>query len=277
MSTGSSPAYTVRAGSTDNTIKVEFTAIGTMNGGQVSLELPTGWGDMQDDDADEPNYVTVAAARGGTLDSSNDAYVGRDVVVANLEDFGKDDTVTFTISNAEAPSDIGIDAFIVRSAGSADGSLVVLGGDAKQSADAAEADLLGKIYWIEKGGIEDAFDRDDGDIADGKLRVEVVSAADGTGEATYEIRNSSSQPGKYDGSDTDTQEVHAGDTSVYLFFTYTPHETIVNGELRFTVPSNWSIPQEDDQGDSTVTPILKRGGTLTSDPLIFQEHLGRFP
>ena len=50
-----------------------------------------------------------------------------------------------------------------------------------------------------------------------------------------------------------TQEVHAGDDSVYLLFTYTPSETITDGELRFTVPTNWSIPQEDDQGEHGYT------------------------
>ena len=128
MSTGTSPAYTVRAGRVHNTITVTFTAAGTMNGGQVALERPDGWGDMQEEDADEPNYVTVTA-RGGTLDSTNASYVGREVVIANLEDFGKDDTVTFTISNAEAPSDLGVDAFVVKSAGSRDGALTELVGD----------------------------------------------------------------------------------------------------------------------------------------------------
>ena len=93
----------------------------------------------------------------------------------------------------------------------------------------------------------------DPDEVDGKMRVNVISAADGTGVATVEIRNSSSPTGKYDGSADVTQEVHAGDTSVYLLFTYTPHETITDGELRVTVPTNWSLPQEDDQGEAGYT------------------------
>ena len=251
MSTGTSPAYTVRAGRIENTITVTFKAAGTMNGGQVSLERPDGWGDMQEGDADEPNYVTVTAS-GGTLDSANTSYVGREVVIANLEDFGKNNTVTFTISNAEAPSDIGVDVFVVKSAGSRDGRLTELGGDAKQPDNATDADLLGKIYWIELGGNEDAFDRGTDD-ANGKLRVAVVSAADGTGVATVEIRSSNNPSAKYDGADVATQEVHAGDDSVYLLFTYIPGETIRDGELRFTVPTNWSIPQEADQGEHGYT------------------------
>ena len=258
MSTGTA----IRAGSTDNTITVTFKAPGTMSGGQVGFELPNSdWGAMQEDDDDEPNYMHVKAGNGGTLDASNPAYVGREVVIANLENFEKGDTVTFTYgygsgdkSGAEAPSEIGVDAFVISSAGSRSGSLVELAGDAKQPPDKDEDELLGKIYWVEAGGDKDAFDRGT-DTANGKLRVNVVSAADGTGEATVEIRNSSSPTGKY-GIDADgdpdkdavTQQVHAGDTDIYLLFTYTPHETITTGELRFTVPTGWTIPQEDDQG-----------------------------
>ena len=39
---------TARAGSTDNTITIVYTADGTMSGGQVAFEIPEGWGDMQD-------------------------------------------------------------------------------------------------------------------------------------------------------------------------------------------------------------------------------------
>ena len=223
-----------------------------MSGGQVAFEIPDGWGDMQDSNADDLNHVAIRAGSGGTLDASNSSYVGRRIAVANLEDFEKGDTVTFTYTNAEAPGDIGIGAFVVLSAGSADGSAVVLGGDAKQPDNAAEEDLLGKIYWVELGGNAAAFDRNV-DEADGKLRVKVISAGDGTGVATVEIRNSSSPTGIYDGAEAATQEVHAGDTSVYLLFTYSPHETITDGELRFTVPTNWSIPQEDDQGEAGYT------------------------
>ena len=75
--------------------------------------------------------------------------------------------------------------------------------------------------------------------------------------ATVEIRNSSSPTGIYDGADAATQEVHAGDTSVYLLFTYTPHETITDGELEVTVPAEWTIPKRMTKA-KPVTPILKR-------------------
>ena len=233
---------TARAGSTDNTITIVYMAAGTMNGGQVAFEIPTGWGDMQDDNAQANNHVSIRAGGGGTLDATNPAYVGRRIAVANLEDFEKGDTVTFSYTKAEAPGDIGIWPFLVSSAGAspidAGRDLMALAGETAIPANSTDEDLLGALY------------KDDG----GKLRVKVISAADGTGEATVEIRNSSSPMGKYDGSDVDTQEVHAGDTSVYLLFTYTPHETITDGELEFTVPTGgWTTPQEDDQGEAGYT------------------------
>ena len=249
MTTGTSPPHTVRAGRIENMIRVTFTAVGTMNGGQVALETPAIWGDMQENDEDEPNYVEVTV-RGGTLDETNASYVGREVAIANLEDFGKNNTVTFTISNAEAPSDLGVVAFVVKSAGSRDGILTELVGDGPEPENAADTDLLGQIYWEEDYSTADdqtVFDEPP-DVRNGKLRVEVVSAADGTGVATVEIRQSNNAPAKYDGADVETQEVHAGDDSVYLLFAYTPSETISDGEMRFTVPTGWSPPQEHDQG-----------------------------
>ena len=257
ISTGTSPAYTVRAGSVDNTITVVYTAAGSMNGGNVSLGIPDSWGDMQADDSKAPNYVTVTA-RGGSL-SSTPAYVGRRVAVANLNQFGMGDTVTFTYGagsgdkkGAEAPSDVGVGAFVVSSDGGSDQTInpIPLAGDAEQPANAVDADLLGKIYWIDDNS-DDKFTRAN-DTANGRLRIKVVSAADGTGVATFEVRNSSNF-GRYDAGSTDMYEVHAGDDSVYLLFSYTPTQTIEDGELRFTVPGDWTIPQEDDQGEHGYT------------------------
>ena len=59
---------------------------------------------------------------------------------------------------------------------------------------------------------------------------------------------SKSGDGLYDG-ETDVDEkmmqVHAGDDSTYLVFTYTPSQTIAEGQLRFTVPGTWTPPQRD--------------------------------
>ena len=88
---------------------------------------------MSDDD--DLNHVAIRAGNGGTLDSLKPLLCRQKIVVANLEDFEKGDTVTFTYTNAEAPGDIGIGAFVVSSAGSADGSLVVLGGEKARPAN----------------------------------------------------------------------------------------------------------------------------------------------
>ena len=37
--------------------------------------------------------------------------------------------------------------------------------------------------------------------------------------------------------------VHAGDTGTYLLFTYTPSQTIENGQLKFQTQGAWSDPQ----------------------------------
>ena len=238
---------TARAGSTDNTITIKYTAAGTMSGGQVAFEIPANWGDMQGSNAQENNHVSIQVS-GGTLDATNPAYIGRRIAVANLERFEKGNTVTFTYSNAEAPSVIGIEPFLVSSAGAspidAGRDLMALAGKTALPTNWTDEDVLGALY------------KDDG----GRLRVKVISAADGTGEATVEIRNSSSPTGKYGinaegeaDADAVTQQVHAGDTSVYLLFTYTPHETITDGELEFTVPADWTIPQGDDQGKAGYT------------------------
>ena len=61
---------------------------------------------------------------------------------------------------------------------------------------------------------------------------------------TREIRATERGEALYDGSTTTkTKEVHAGDGGTHIRFTYTPTETIRNGELKFLVPGDWSSPQ----------------------------------
>ena len=71
-----------------------------------------------------------------------------------------------------------------------------------------------------------------------------------------EIRGSDHE-GKYgidaDGeanADAITRQVHAGSTGTYLLFTYSPSQTIEDGELRFTVDPDWSPPQDTGAGRS---------------------------
>ena len=56
-----------------------------MDGGAVSLERPTGWGNFQADDATTANYVEVEVVSGRGKISTVD--VGPDIVIANLETF----------------------------------------------------------------------------------------------------------------------------------------------------------------------------------------------
>ena len=64
--------------------------------------------------------------------------------------------------------------------------------------------------------------------SEGELRLDVVGAAGGTGDAVV-----------------DTEDVRAAEP-VTLTFTYTATQTITNGLLKFTVPGGWSHPQTDD-------------------------------
>ena len=69
-------------GVTDEEITVDFTAVGSMDGGAVRLVIPENWGDLQDDDATEANYVEVDVVTGrGTAE----ANVADRAVIATLE------------------------------------------------------------------------------------------------------------------------------------------------------------------------------------------------
>ena len=43
----------------------------------------------------------------------------------------------------------------------------------------------------------------------------------------------------------DSMRIHAGDMGTYLMFTYTPSQTIQNGQLIFEAPGEWTDPQND--------------------------------
>ena len=76
---------------------------------------------------------------------------------------------------------------------------------------------------------------------------------------------------KYDGDydyDGDTatltgNQLHAGDAekSANLLFTYTPIETIIDGELKFSVPSGWDYPQTDSPSTAGFT-VVDSGGRI---------------
>ena len=61
----------------------------------------------------------------------------------------------------------------------------------------------------------------------------------------------------------ESMRVHAGDTGTYLKFTYTPSQTIEDGELKFQVQDGWSKPQ-DNQGTPGYTELIPTGSADVS-------------
>ena len=120
----------VRAGSDDQEITVDFTAAGTMDGGAVRLVIPDGWGNLQDDDSTLANYVQVSVRNGGKAT----ANVANRAVIANLTGVEAGSVVRFsygggtvksrngaeaqaTIASAKAPAE-----FEIESDGDGDGA-----------------------------------------------------------------------------------------------------------------------------------------------------------
>ena len=54
-------------------------------------------------------------------------------------------------------------------------------------------------------------------------------------------------------------QVHAGDDSAYIVFTYEPAQTIAEGQLRFSVAPGWSLPQNDSTGAEGYTYLDSAG------------------
>ena len=242
----------VKAGSNDKEITVEFKAAGTMDGGAVRLVTPPGWGTLQDDDATEANYVEVDVSSGRGTATAN---VGSNAAVAYLEGLVKGSVVKFTYgggtvdsrNGAEVQSSIAVAdpaKFIIETDGDGDSIFVNVRGIQRTKAAIkvttdAKTIPLGVVY------------RD----LPGELRVEVVGADDGSGTAEVEIVNTGQpddamylddEDSDSDGDKTELVEgmrIHAGDMGTYLMFTYTPSETIQNGQLKFAAPGEWTDPQ----------------------------------
>ena len=110
---------------------VTYTAQGTMDGGQVALQMPPDWGDLQNEDDTKDNYVQVTAS-GGTL---GDWATSGDTVEVNLDKFAKGNTVRFALKNVVAqPSNIGVANFMIFSAGEAGDDLEPVVGEAPPDA-----------------------------------------------------------------------------------------------------------------------------------------------
>ena len=228
---------TVEAGSNHRVIEVVFVADGTMDGGQVSLEMPAGWGALQDDPI-KRNYVTTRGAGVSALDITSTR------VIATLGQFAEGDSFRFVIgggtgganSGVEVQDAVGFTTFTIRSDGDGDNVFAPVvpptGDSGKHKGRNAirNPDALGQLYSeSENASIT---------VGPGILRVKVTSALDGTGTVVV-----------------DKTAVRAAADDVALEFTYTPTQTIEDGELRFTVPSSWSQPQVEEVGQPGYTEV----------------------
>ena len=242
-----SPA-TVRAGSTNNKITVVYTGIGTMDGGAVRFTRPEGWGDMQDDPL-ELNHIDVDVSGSGAVLTDSEILDDGLSVVANLTTFGKGHKVTFTYGGGTGARD-------------------------SRGATAQEAEIGESTFMVESMGSSDGdyVDIRIDDIADSTnpLTIEVKGAESGTGEAEVEIVGNKSGEGLYDGEadvDNAIRQIHAGDDSTYIVFTYTPSQTIAEGELKFIVPGTWSTPQDNATDDPGYTYLEEVGGAVISNEM----------
>ena len=263
-------SYTVKAGSEKNTIKIQFKAAGTMDDGRVRLWTPPEWGNLQEGDDTEPNHIEVNASR-GVVDESGIGYGDHHVIVP-LMTVRHNTAVEFVLSNVEAQKKVGLAEFRVDSAGGPSDDLVRLKGiplpkdaDDKNITDPYE--LLGKVYvpYIALDA-DVAYSQADVTAVTGLLWLEVVAGEGGTGEAELlEIVRTDSGLQDYlneDGEVISDRQVHAGDEEIYLVFKYTPVETIDDGALKFTVPNDWSPPQEDSSNQPGYTEIEDTAASL---------------
>ena len=225
----------VRADSIDNLIRVVYTAIGTMDGGAVRITIPQTWGNPQNDDPEEPNYVKVTVSSGATLTSEVLHDEGR-FVQANLTTFGAGDNVSFTYGGgrgaskgAVAQADLGEVVFLVESRGGSDGTFEAI------------VDDMGKAV---------------------SPIVEVKSAKSGSGKVAVTVMNNKSGSVVYDG--VAERRIFAGDDKTYLVLTYTAEQTIAEGEFELIVPRGWTAPQQDDTNRPGYT-YLEEGNALVSN------------
>ena len=226
----------IEAGSNHRTIEVTFIASGTMDGGAVILEIPSGWGDLQWDPI-KRNYVSVDDRANISLD------IQSRFVIANITKLARDQSFTLTLGGGTSPATNGVEVqntigtaqFTIKSDGDGDGVFALITSELehKDREQILNPDKTGRIY------------RD----APGIMQVKVTSALDGTGAATV-----------------DKMSVRAADEDVKLVFTYTPTQTIQDGELKFIVPSSWSQPQVEELGTPGYTEVDGDAlGTATDD------------
>ena len=243
---------TIRAGSDGNLITVVFTAVGTMDGGAVRFTIADDWGEMQDEDPLELNYIEVdVSGTGAALDGDPEIINDGRSVDANLETFGEGDKVTFTYGGGSAPGSDSNGAMAAADIGNATFMVESYGGDSGDNSGFVD--------------IREVGDDDEADTED-PLVITVKGAASGSGDGAFVIESTSAGPGLYDGvtdMDEEMLQVHAGDDSTYIVFTYTATQTIAEGKLRFTVPPGWSEPQDESTGKAGYTYLDEIGSTTS--------------
>ena len=263
----------VEAGSDKNIIRIVYTAAGTMNGGSVRLGTPLEWGSLDERAGAEKNRIQVVASR-SIVDQDAIRYGDHNVLVP-LMAARHNNTVEFVLSNVKAQKKIGLAQFTVESAGGSSDGLKLLLGEVRPAkhddADKKEDDpyrLLGRVYNTNMA--DDTATADAFEDRDGLLRLEVVAGAGGTGEVADPVEIVRTDSGLQDYLDEDGEvmsdrQVHAGDEEIYLVFRYTPVQTIEDGALRFTVPSDWSPPQEESSNVLGYTEISSSGSLGAAD------------
>ena len=106
-------------------------------------------------------------------------------------------------------------------------------------------------------------------IRDGLIRLEVVAGTGGTGEATLvEVVRSDEGLRSYLNADGDARSKRSGRSMpatprFISCFKYTPVETITDGSLRVTVPSDWTPPQDESSSRAGYTTVNSAANTET--------------
>ena len=277
-------SHTVKAGSKSNNITIVYRAAGTMDGGSVRLHSPDDWGALQETDSSADNYIRVNAS--SSMVDQNEISYGTRYVLVPLKSVGASQSISFIFNNVKAQKGLGLAKFTVESAGGPSDDLVQLLGIArpadKDDADAKEDDeylLLGQVYQTH---VTDTVNDEDDMTRDGVVRLKVIAGDGGTGEVELvEVNRSDEGLRNYLNEDGDALElvrqVHAGDSEVYLVFKYAPVETIEDGELRFTVPDDWSTPQDESSTQLGYTSLRLSAGAPVYGTPVFENRVLTLP
>ena len=219
---------------------MKFTAVGTMKNGNVLLELPPGWSEFQRDPV-LPNYIEILGS-GATLSEPKIGSTSNRAIAKINDRLAPTGSFTFRYGGGTGGDQNGVDAqdslgpatFMIQSDG--DGNSVF-------------ADLTSTTKWDGTATAQVQLQAENPhrltniyeDYA-GQLRLLVGGAAGGSGNVVV-----------------DKTMVNAADP-VTLKFTYTATQTIQEGNLKFTVPGGWTMPQVGDPSMSGYTDV--RGGGL---------------